>query len=214
MYPVRSGESFVTISPAFNRSKLVLVFFVTTILVVGCAQQPTLPTAASLPSDTPALPTFTVATTGSTATSPIDAAATENATPTDEPDRTWGKLPFGRDKLTVSFYTDNAGDPCVRYLADLPGATGKAKCTPQAHPSIVAVQGSETDSKGAAYTIIVGRVFSDRVTAVSIEFADGTNTPAEISDRGFALVLPGSHQAIRAIPIDQYGNLAGEKFAF
>jgi hypothetical protein len=142
--------------------------------------------------------------------------ATRNATNAPDVDRTWTERPFGAGKLVVAFYTDPGGSRCLRtMLRDVPGATSpQAVCATTKRSTLLALQSVEADSTGAVYSIIAGRALSDQITAVSIEFTDGDNTPAEVDDGGFLVMLPGKRTALRAIPIDQYGNLVGDKFTF
>ncbi len=143
----------------------------------------------------------------STSTQPVisTVAATEPA------DRSWAELSFGVDKAVITFYTDPGGSKCVRYTI---GSRSNAACATSARSTLLALQGIEADSAGSVYSIITGRAFTDRITAVSLEFTDGGNVPADVTDGGFVVVLPGKRTAIWAIPIDQYGNLVGDRFTF
>lgn len=132
--------------------------------------------------------------------------------PTVPSTRVWKKQPVGNSNVTVTFYTAPDGNPCIRYHLDTANSTPIEKCT--ATNNLVAVQGVAPDSLGKTYTIIVGRILSDQITAVSLEMSNGTNTPAQVSDGGFAVILPDQQKAVRAVPIDQYGNLVGRIFAF
>jgi hypothetical protein len=204
----------VTILPAFNPSsrhkhRTLAIIGLTVFLlggVAGCAQPQSIPTLASIPTDTPAEPTVLAGTPAP--------EFNPQSSGTQEPDRRWAEKPVGTDKVTVSFYGDNAGNPCIRYLAAMPGSRGVSKCAPQTDAALLGIQGNETDSAGTVYSIVTGRILKDKVTAVSIEFDDGSNAPAEIKDGGFILVQTGNHRAISAVPIDQFGNLVGGKYTF
>jgi hypothetical protein len=132
------------------------------------------------------------------------------AAPTDA-EQTWIEQPLGADALTVTFFTDASGSPCLRYVVN---ARSSSACAPSKRSTLAALQGVETDSSGTVYSIIAGRTLSDQITAVSIEFSDGDNSPAQVEDGGFLVILPGKRSALRAVPIDQYGNLVGDKFTF
>ncbi len=148
-----------------------------------------------------------------------DTAGDPSSGPLPEADPLLLEQPLGADTLTLTFYADSDGRQCLRYAIDARSDFQPVSdCATSARANLVAVQGIETDSLGASYSIVAGRVLDARITAVSIEFSDGTNTPAGVQtagdDLGFAVILSGRHTAIRAIPIDQYGNLVGAKFTF
>jgi hypothetical protein len=140
--------------------------------------------------------------------------APNSAAPLPEADQLRQEQAMGADMLAVTFYTDASQNRCLRFAVKGRSEAAISACSSAITATLLAVQGVETDSAGAVFTVIVGRTFSDQITAVSLELADGSNTPAEVTDRGFAVVLPGKRTAIRAIPIDQYGNLVGDKFVF
>jgi hypothetical protein len=170
-----------------------LLLGMTITAVAGCGATSPQPTAVGIP------PTSVVLPTG-------------NAAPTVPATRIWKKQPVGNSSVTITFYTGSNGRPCVRFQLDTGNNAPVEKCA--AANNLVAVQGVTPDSGGKMYTVIVGRALSDQITAVSLEMANGTNMPAEISDGGFAVVLAGQQKAIRAVPIDQYGNLVGRIYAF
>ena len=134
------------------------------------------------------------------------------ATPTVPDTRVWNKVAFGASNVTITFYSDTTGTPCIRYQTDTRVQTPVEKCATATN--LVAEQGTVTDALGKMYTVIVGRILSPQITAVSLEMSTGENSPAEITDNGFAVILSGQHKAIRAVPIDQYGNLVGQIFSF
>ncbi len=123
-------------------------------------------------------------------------------------------MSVGADTLVVTFYTDANQSLCLRYTFRARTIAPVSKCSSSKAATLLAVQGVETDSTGKIFSTIVGRAFDNQITAVSLELSDGSNTPVEVTEGGFAVVLPGKHTAIRAIPIDQYGNLVGDKFIF
>jgi hypothetical protein len=185
-------------------------------------------TPAGLPTRVP-LPTFSGAADAPTslpiadqsAVTPAASAASDTLSepPLPEADRLLLEQPLGADKLALTFYADPDGRPCLRYaVSPRSDFQPVSACAASAQTTLVALQGIGTDTLGAAYSIVAGRVLDERITAVSIEFSDGDNTPAEVknagSDAGFVVILPGKHAAVRAIPIDQYGNLVGSKFTF
>jgi hypothetical protein len=162
------------------------------------------------------LPTFavTVATPTAASGTAAQVSAPTSTAPPPESDQLWKEQPMGADILTVTFYTDASQNRCLRFAVKGRAEPAISGCSSSRTATLLAVQGVKTDSTGAIFSVIVGRTFSDQITAVSLELADGGNTPAGVTDRGFAVVLPGKRTAIRAIPIDQYGNLVGDKFAF
>ncbi len=184
-------------------------------IVLTVAACSTLPPPVS---GTRALPTYSgVLTSPTPATSmPTPAAGHMTATAAvtssfSDSEAVWAERAIGADKVTVTFYSDPDGSKCLRYTL---GAHVQSACADTPRATLVAVQGAEADSSGTVYSIIAGRALVDRITAVSIEFADGDNTPTEVNDGGFLITLPGRRVAIRAVPIDQYGNLVGDKFTF
>jgi hypothetical protein len=207
-------------SPHRQPAVIALILVATAITACTPAVSPTrapLPTFSGAVDARPALPI--TAQPAESALMPIASAAAPSALPSSESDRLPLEQPFGADTLAIAFYTDSGGRPCLRYTINarrdfLP----VSNCATSARATLVAVQGIEADAQGAVYSIIAGRALDERITAVSIEFADGDNTPAEVKDTGdsagFIVVLPGEHVALRAIPIDQYGNLVGDKYTF
>ncbi len=121
--------------------------------------------------------------------------------------------------MTVTFYSESDGRLCLRYdFKNAPRSSSPARiaasCAASPRASLVALQGLETDAAGATYSITVGRTLSDKVTVVTVEFSNGESLPVQVDEGGFIVVLPGRRGALRAIPIDQYGNLVGERFTF
>lgn len=159
-----------------------------------------------------ALPTFPSASaTSMLPTAGATATATTDSLPTREPDRIWLQQSFGmQGKITVSFTSNLDGNPCIRYTVSTP----VERCTFREHPTLIAAQSTEKDREGNVYMIIVGRVFDPRVSVISLELGPDSNLPTQISDGGFIVIFPGQHPALRAVPIDQYGNLVGEMFSF
>jgi hypothetical protein len=138
--------------------------------------------------------------------------STPASTPTTASERIWKKAAVGQNNAIITFYGGPGNNTCIRYQLDTANSTPAEKCTTASN--LVAVQGVVTDSAGKQYTIITGRILNNQITAVSLEISGGSNTPAEVDDGGFVVVLPLKQQAIRAVPIDQYGNLVGQIFAF
>ncbi len=120
--------------------------------------------------------------------------------------------------MTVTLQHSPDGNLCLGYqLASATKATSilRQRCVAPGAGTLIAVQGVEASPDGKMYTIIVGEALSSQITAVSFEFADGGNTPADVQpDGSFMVSLPGQRKAIHAIPVDQYGNLVGPIFAF
>jgi hypothetical protein len=179
---------FTVYSLKIRRGISVLLIGATITAVAGCGTASPQPTVIGQPPTSAILPTGTVAT------------------------RLWKKQPVGNSSATITFYTGSSGSPCIRYQLDTRNNTPVEKCATT--NNLVAVQGVSPDSLGKMYTVIVGRILSDQITAVSLEMSNGSNMPAQISDGGFAVVLAGQQKAVRAVPIDQYGNLVGRIFAF
>lgn len=163
-------------------------------VVTACGSTPTQPTAASLPPTSAALTAVIIDPSPTTATSA----------------HVWKQQTVGKQNVTVTFYDNSSGAACVRY--DLAAGGPVEKCATA--NNLVAVQGTTTDSDGTIYTIVAGRILSDKITAVSLEMANGSNTSVPADDGGFLTVSPGQSKFARAVPIDQYGNLVGRIFTF
>ena len=172
--------------------------------------QPPLPTAALL--DSAVTPT-------SSPSIQIARVPTEISTPTYTPesDRVWSEGPLGADTLTIQFYSNSTSARCLslkiktdskREIASVSG------CSSSSTGTVYALRANVTDSKGAPYTIVVGRAFDSRIVVMSVEFYGGDNSPAPINDEGFMDVSPGKRTVIAVVPIDQYGNLVGSRFVF
>jgi hypothetical protein len=191
-----------------------------TISITACTV-PVLPTRAPLPTFSGAVdaPPSTAISDQPGPMVSTDTAGDPSSGPLSEVDPLPLEQPFGADWLTLTFYADSTGRRCLLYtITARSGFQPVSACATTARATLIAVQGIETDSLGASYSIVAGRVLDARITAVSIEFSDGSNTPAGVQaagdDLGFVVILPGQLTAIRAIPIDQYGNLVGDKFTF
>jgi len=139
-----------------------------------------------------------------------------------EPDRVWAEQTLGSSKLTISFFSREAHD-CVRLTIREPAIPAFATAAPDQSTEacatspddvVIGVQTTVLDSSGRVYTVLAGRAFSERVTAISSEFDDAADTHADVTDHGFVAVLDGKHTAWTIIPIDQFGNLVGRRFLF
>jgi hypothetical protein len=129
-------------------------------------------------------------------------------------DDIWLEQPFGPDgQLAVLFY-DEGGQACVRYLVDVAGATPGSACGNPARAALTAVQGQQTDGAGQMVTIVVGRVFKPATRVVAVEMDDGESFSVNVDGGGIILILEGERRAMRAVPIDEFGNLTGEIFRF
>ena len=64
------------------------------------------------------------------------------------------------------------------------------------------------------WTIVAGRALDPQITAVSVEFADGTSQPSDVASGGFVLTVQGKHPARDVVPINAIGNLVGGKITF
>jgi hypothetical protein len=195
----------VTISRAYRASKWIVLAGI----VSACNSTPPATSASQLPTFSGASP---INPPTLTQVAPTNVQVSDLATHTLPPaNQTWAERPFGTDKIVIAFYTDPNGILCVRYTI---GAKSNTNCSPINRSTLVAVQGIEADSAGSVYSIVTGRTFTDKITAVSVEFTDGGNIPTAVEDGGFLVIVPGKRTAIWAIPIDQYGNLVGDKFTF
>ena len=139
-----------------------------------------------------------------------------------EPDHVWAEQTLGSSKLMVSFFDGAAGD-CVRLTVGKPAIPNIATAAPDQSTEacatspddiVIGVQTTVLDSSGKIYTVVAGRAFNDRVTAISSEYDNVADTHADVTDHGFIAVLEGKHFASTIIPIDQFGNLVGRRFLF
>jgi hypothetical protein len=128
-------------------------------------------------------------------------------------DRTWSQQAWPGKNVTINFLTNANGQRCVAYHLDSSSEADAQRCV-GSQSTLVAVQRLETDADGKVYTLIVGRVLNDRITAVSLEMVGGASQPIDVIDDSFVLNLPGQHLALRAVPVDQYGNLVGALYTF
>jgi hypothetical protein len=119
-------------------------------------------------------------------------------------ERVWSVKQFGADQVSIVFSEPS----CVGY--QLGSVQVVSHCT--GGGTVVGVQTTAMDSTGKQYTLIAGRTFSDKITVVAVELDNADNTPVPVTDGGFAIVLPGARRAIALVPIDQFGNLVGERF--
>jgi hypothetical protein len=198
---VCKDRSKLTIQRFFWRTSTVIM--ITTVLVAfvsGCSPTSTQPTAV--------LPTFSSGDSISSAPTNTVLAVTL-ISPTHEPDRVWSEQAVGTERVIVSFYSNDT-QKCIRLTIQ---SAQTDRCE-RSDAGLVAVQSILTDSGGQAYTIVAGRILRDAITVVSIELDRGDNTPAELSDAGFFVVLPGKRTVISVVPIDQYGNLVGVRYLF
>ena len=127
-------------------------------------------------------------------------------------DRTWTQQAWPGTNVTISFTTSPNGQHCVAYQLDS-SKDASQRCV-NSQSTLVAVQGVITDADGNVYTLIVGRSLNQQITAVSIEMSGGASQPIDVINDAFMLSLPGQHPALRAVPVDQYGNLVGALFTF
>ncbi len=216
MYPARCAESSVIIFRVCKRSKPVCFAALAVIALAVTACTPSVSTHVPLPTYAGGLPAAATRAPSPAPPTSTTLSATVNppVTPSAEPNRQWAEQPFGTDRFAVTFYTDADGRPCLRgIVVSRANDQPLTQCAGSARATLIVIPRVELDSQGSAYSLIAGRVLDTRITAVSLEFADGSNTPAEVQDGGFLVVLPGSHTAIRAVPIDQYGNLVGSTLA-
>lgn len=131
-----------------------------------------------------------------------------------ETEEIWLEQPFGPDGLLAVLFYDEGERACVRYLVDVAGATPSSACGDPASAALAAVQGQDADSAGQIYTIIVGRVFKAETRVVAVEMEGGESFSVNVDGGGIILILQGERRAIRAVPIDEFGNLTGEIFRF
>jgi hypothetical protein len=139
-----------------------------------------------------------------------------------EADHVWGEQTLGSSKLILSFFGGAAGG-CARLTVSKPAIPNIATAVPDQSVQacatspddiVIGVQTTVLDSSGKVYTVLAGRAFNDRVTAISSEFDITADTHVDVTDRGFITVLEGKHTLSTIIPIDQYGNLVGRRFLF
>jgi hypothetical protein len=173
------------------------------LLVAACGSTTPAPAAE-------ALPTFPPEATATLAEAAPTASAVSEA---NRADRIWLEQPFGAAAtLAVYFYSDNAGQPCLRLLIST--ATAPVEHCAAAGAAVVAVQTTEAQSDGALYTIIAARALAAPTVVVTVALADDEALPVPIDDGGAILILPGARRAVQAVPIDERGNLTGPIFQF
>jgi hypothetical protein len=180
------------------------------IVLVGCTGNIAAPTATSV------LPTFDDRATLTPVPPTLITTETEPTAATAPPleaDRLWGERPLGKNTVGLYLYGVN-GRRCLRYLADVHTAQVHTICETAAGQSMIATSSIETDSTGSAFTVIAGRVLNARITAVSVEILGGSTVPVVVQDEAFIAVQPGSLTPLRAVPIDEHGNLVGNLFTF
>lgn len=185
----------MNISRAFRSSILIAALLV----IPACGGQP------ASTADAPAVATTTVAPSATPESPAAGAAATDDI---------WLEQPFGPDgQLAVLFYEDGT-QSCVRFLVDASGATPQSACGDPAHAALAAVQAQQADGAGKQYTIVVGRVFKPATRVVAVEMDGGESFSVNVDGGGIILILEGERRAVRAVPIDEFGNLTGEIFRF
>jgi hypothetical protein len=169
------------------------------VLVVGCSS-PTPTTAPTIEITIDPLPGQVVTVT----TAPI------------ETDEVYLERPFGAGSLIVGFSSDTSGNRCISYTirnADTVQSFNE-RCATSLDANMIAVQGVERDSNGTVYTVVVGRVATDQVSVVAIEYDDGSTLTPNVEGRGFVVISEGQRRALRAVPINERGDTVGTIYEF
>src|SRR5260221_392361 len=106
------------------------------VVLAGCGSTSSQATVESLPTMTAILPTATIA-------------------PTAASERVWKKQAVGASNVTITFYSGPGGSACIRIQLDAAASAPVEKCAVSG--TLVAIQGTTTDSAGKLYTIVAGR---------------------------------------------------------
>jgi hypothetical protein len=125
------------------------------------------------------------------------------------PDGLWKQQPVGPETVAVMFFHQN-GAGCIRYIFR---ATVVPRCAAGTQTMAVLTGMVQTADK-VQWTIIAGRSLDPQITAVSVELADGSSQPADVTTGGFVIALQGVHQPRDVVPINAIGNLVGGKIGF
>ncbi len=202
----------MTTSPAYSlRNSLLLV--VLALALTGCIQPDApnpdaTPTAPLLAAQPPAAETAVSA----APTAPPAQLPTQPPLllPTSEPAQwIWRYEPVGPEQVVIMFY-QQAANRCIRYIFR---SKVVARCGSPGQ-TLVAVSGLELAADNVQHTIISGRIIDERITAVSLEMQDGSSLPMDVNERGFVVILSDGRKPLRAVPVDQFGNLVGTQFNF
>ena len=202
----------MSIAPRIQwRALAVVPGIVCAVILSACSGTTAAPTVAALPK-----PSLVFDANQSSGAAPTEVRTNSNvASAGDFADGTFTQQAFPGTSITLSYDHDKTGNICVSYQLAASQSALHQRCIAPGVGTLIAVQGVENSSDGKVYTIVVGRVLAAQITAVSLEFSDGGNTPADVQSNGnFAVVLGGQRKAIHAVPVDQYGNLVGPIFAF
>ena len=125
------------------------------------------------------------------------------------PDGLWKQQPVGPETVAVMFFHQGATS-CIRFIFR---ATVVPHCASGTQTMAILASVIETADK-VNWTVVAGRALDSQITAVSVEFTDGTSQPADVANGGFVMVVQGKHPARDVVPINAIGNLVGGKLSF
>jgi hypothetical protein len=123
----------------------------------------------------------------------------------------WYDEPRDQDQLQGFSYTSQRGVPCVGFL--LTALTngvwqpnnGALACAQTPDAEAVAAVTFFPTSNGQPYTIVFGRVQNTSVTAIAVEYEDGSNQTGTPVEGGFLLLKPGVLAVNRITAINAQG---------
>jgi hypothetical protein len=180
-----------------NKSKLLTLIIICTCVAfstLACTPQAPLPTAAILP----------------TANIVVEVKSTVPSNSSDSSDNgptVWGEHSFGSDKVAMTFFARD-GAHCVSLKTD--SKLSVERCASSG--TLVVAQFSGADKAGKTFTAIGGQALNSKIIVVSIELDRGESTPVDTQNGGFLTVLEGQRKAIAVVPIDNLGNLVGQRY--
>ncbi|MBP8972905.1 MAG: hypothetical protein KBH93_03425 [Anaerolineae bacterium] len=124
----------------------------------------------------------------------------------------WYDQPHQPDRLQGFSYTGAGGVPCAGYLlvAQVGGAwqpnNGALVCAGSPETEALAAVTFFLTSDQQPYTIVFGRLLDPSVTAIAVQFNDGTSQQTTPQAGGFLLVRPGVAGANVITAINAEGN--------
>lgn len=196
-----------------RRLPLTLLTVSMALLLAGCIQ----PNAPDPDATLPAIPPTAIRVATLTPIQPLPSTGNPTAAPPSTtapplssgivaPDGLWKQQPVGPETVAIMFFHQN-NSSCVRYIFR---ATVVPHCAAPGQTMAVLSGVIETADK-AQWTIIAGRALDAQITAVSVELADGSSQPADVTNGGFVLTLAGARPARDVVPINAVGNLVGNR---
>jgi hypothetical protein len=123
----------------------------------------------------------------------------------------WYDQALGPDRMQGFSYINLAGLPCAGFLvtATVGGLTqpinGGQACAPLPDTPAVASVTFFLTSDGQAYTVVFGRVQDPTISAIAVDYGDGSNQPYNPFMGGFLLVKAGVQSVITIAAINAQG---------